>query len=141
MTRGMLAQVLHNLETDPETVPLDAFQDVDVDDWYAEAVAWAADAGIVTGYGNGTFGPNDNITRQQVAVMLWRYAGQPTASADSIDTFGDADSVSTYAQQAMAWAIENGIINGINGNLSPNSNATRAQVATMMMRYCSVLAQ
>jgi uncharacterized repeat protein (TIGR02543 family) len=141
MTRGMLAQVLHNMETDPETVSLDAFQDVDDDDWYAEAVAWAADAGIVTGYGNGTFGPTDDVTRQQVAVMLWRYAGQPTASADSINAFGDAASVGSYAQQAMAWAIENGIINGINGNLKPESNATRTQVATMMMRYCNVLTQ
>jgi uncharacterized repeat protein (TIGR02543 family) len=142
MTRGMLAQVLHNLETAPETVSLADFQDVDADDWYAEAVAWAADAGIVNGYGNGTFGPNDNITRQQVAVMLWRYAGQPTtASTDSINAFADAGSVSSYAQQAMAWAIENGIINGVGGNLSPDSNANRAQVATMMMRYCAILAQ
>jgi uncharacterized repeat protein (TIGR02543 family) len=141
MTRGMLAQVLHNMETDPETVSLEAFLDVDSDDWYAEAVAWAADAGIVTGYGDGTFGPNDDVTRQQVAVMLWRYAGQPTASVDSINAFGDAEEVDSYAQQAMAWAIENGIINGINGNLSPDSNATRTQVATMIMRYCNVLTQ
>jgi uncharacterized repeat protein (TIGR02543 family) len=141
MTRGMLAKVLHNLESSPEAVSLADFLDVSDDAWYAEAVAWAAETGIVTGYGDGTFGPTDDVTRQQVAVMLWRYAGQPTVSTNSINTFGDADSVSTYAQQAMAWCIENGIINGINGNLNPNSNATRTQVATMMMRYCTVLAK
>jgi hypothetical protein len=141
MSRGMLAQVLYNLENAPDTGDIADFVDVSPDAWYADAVAWAADAGVVEGYGNGRFGPTDNITREQMVVMLWRYAGKPTASTDSMNAFPDADSVSAYAQDAMAWAIENGIINGANGKLSPTSNATRVQVAAVVMRYCTYLTQ
>ena len=77
MTRGMLAKVLHNLESNPSQPFARTFSDVAPDAWYSEAVAWAAERGIVSGYGNGLFGPGDNITREQLAVMLWRYAGEP----------------------------------------------------------------
>lgn len=135
MTRGMLAQVLHNLENNPGRPFAGTFSDVSTDAWYSEAVAWAAERGIVSGYGNGLFGPGDNITREQLAVMLWRYAGEPAATNKELH-FHDADEVSGYALDALRWAVENGIINGKGGGiLDPQGQATRAQVAQMLMNY------
>ena len=103
--------------------------------WCADAVTWANANGIVGGYGNGSFGPNDPITREQLAVMLWRYAGSPTSS-HSLEQFTDEDRISGYAREAMRWANENGIVNGFgNGLLGPKGNATRAQVAQMLMNF------
>lgn len=135
MTRGMLAQVLHNLENNPGRPFAGTFSDVSTDAWYSEAVAWAAERGIVSGHGNGLFGPGDNITREQLAVMLWRYAGEPAATNKELH-FHDADEVSGYALDALRWAVENGIINGKGGGiLDPQGQATRAQVAQMLMNY------
>ncbi len=135
MTRGMLAKVLHNLESNPIQPFAGTFSDVPSDGWYSEAVAWAAERGIVSGYGNGLFGPGDNITREQLAVMLWRYAGEPAATNKELH-FNDADEVSGYALDALCWAVENGIINGKgSGILDPRGQATRAQVAQMLMNY------
>ena len=132
MTRGMLAVVLHNLENNPDTDFNGVFTDVEDGAWYAEGVSWAADRGIVTGYGNGSFGAANSITREQLAVMLWRYAGSP-AAADSGLTFTDADEVSGWALDAVSWAVENGIINGFgDGILDPGGLATRAQAAKML---------
>ena len=134
MSRGMLAVVLHNLESNPETAFNDIFADVGSGAWYAEAVSWAADRGIATGYDNGSFGAADPITREQLAVMLWRYAGSP--AADSELNFTDAGNTSSWALEAMSWAVENGIINGFgNGILSPGGQATRAQAAQMMKNF------
>ena len=93
--------------------------------------------GIVGGYGNGLFGPNDNITREQLAVMLWRYSGSPAATNKELH-FNDTDEISGYALEAMRWAVENGILNGYgDGWLGPNGLATRAQVAQMLKNYMS----
>ena len=90
---------------------------------------------IVSGYGNGQFGPNDNITREQLAVMLWRYAGQP-ASIASLNGFTDVGKASDYTLTALQWAVEKGIISGKgNGTIDPTGNATRAEVAQMLMNY------
>ena len=135
MTRGMLAVVLHNLEDNPDHAFDGFFHDVAEGSWYEDAIHWAADEGIVGGYGNGNYGPNDNITREQLAVMLWRYAGSPE-SDHSLDHFTDAHLISDYAETALAWANENGIINGKGGGiLDPKGDATRAQVAQMLMNY------
>ena len=135
MTRGMLAVVLHNLEDNPDHAFDGVFHDVAEGSWYEDAIHWAADSGIVSGYGNGLYGPNDNITREQLAVMLWRYAGGPE-SDHNLSHFVDADQISGYAREALAWANENGIINGKGGGiLDPKGNATRAQVAQMLMNY------
>lgn len=135
MTRGMLAMVLHNLEGNPEQATAETFSDVDASAWYAEAVAWSSARGIVSGYGNGLFGPGDNITREQLAVMLWRYAGEPAATNKELH-FNDADEVSGYALDALIWTIENNIINGKgSGILDPRGQTTRAQVAQMLMNY------
>ncbi len=135
MTRGMLAMVLHNLENNPAQPIAGMFSDVTPDAWYSESVAWAAARGIVSGYGNGLFGPNDHITREQLAVMLWRYAGEPAATNKELH-FNDVDEVSGYALDALCWATENGIINGKGGGiLDPRGQATRSQVAQMLMNY------
>lgn len=89
----------------------------------------------MSGYGDGRFGPNDNITREQLAVMLWRYAGSPSAAEKKLH-FTDADKASGYALEALRWAAENGIINGYgNGQLDPQGSATRAQAAQMLMNF------
>lgn len=135
MSRGMLAVVLHNLESNPYQ-PLSAtFSDVDNSTWYAEGVTWAAANGIVDGYGNGQFGPGDNITREQLAVMLWRYAGKPITANRTLN-FADADKASSWAMDALLWATEIGVINGKgNGILDPTGFATRAETAQMLKNY------
>lgn len=132
LTRAMLAQILYNLEDQPAVSGSSGFTDVKDTDWYAKAVTWAARNGLVTGYTNGTFGPEDPITREQLAVILWRYAGSPRATGTL--RFTDAE-VSEYAVEAMLWATQNGVINGSNGRLNPKGNATRAEVAQMLMNF------
>ena len=136
MTRGMVAMVLYNLENNPDTGLDNQFSDVADGAWYAEAVSWAAQEGIVYGYPDGSFGSGNGVTREQLAVMLYRYAGSPGADAGSADRFSDASSISAYAREAMDWAVTNGIVNGIGGNqLAPKGQATRAQVAQMLKNY------
>ena len=135
MSRGMLAVVLHNLESNPAQALTGAFADVDNSQWYAEGVAWAEAQGIIGGYGNGRFGPNDNITREQLAVMLWRYAGSPAATDRELH-FADAHRASNWALEALRWATENGIINGKGGGiLDPTGQATRAETAQMLKNF------
>ena len=135
MSRAMLATVLYNLEGNPELSLEDGFRDVGSGTWYTAGVSWAAENGIVTGYGNGQFGPNDSITREQLAVMLWRYAGSPDMDEQSLN-FVDADQVSGYAKDAIYWATANGILNGCgDGRLDPVGLATRAQAAQMLKNF------
>ena len=136
LSRAMLAQILYNNAGKPTASNSAAYSDIKSSDWFAPAVSWAAEKGIVTGYTDNTFRAGDSITREQLAAMLYRYAGQP-ATTGSLANFTDAASVSGYAQQAMQWATANGIITG-NGSattLDPQGNATRAQAAAMIMRY------
>lgn len=134
MTRGMLVMVLHNLENNPAASQVVQFNDVKADTWYTNAIQWAASKNIVSGYTNGKFGPNDTITREQLAVILYRYAGSPTNNQHALQ-FTDARNVSTYAKEAMQWAVEAGIISGTdNHTLQPQANATRAETAAMLMR-------
>lgn len=134
MTRAMLVSVFYRMRGEPAVSGGTVFTDVPADAWFTNAVAWAVSEGIFSGYGNGLFGPDDNITREQIAVILWRNAGKP-APADSTVGFADAASVSDYAQRAICWAVEKGILNGSNNQLSPGSFATRAQVAQMLKSY------
>lgn len=140
MSRGMLATVLYSLEGRPDqTLTMQdltgGYSDVSGDAWYAGGIAWAVKNGIANGYGNGTFGPNDSITREQLAVMLWRYAGSPKASGQDL-SFTDADQASSYAREALSWAVENGILSGYtNGQLVPGGTATRAQAAQMLKNF------
>ncbi len=115
--------------------------EVKEDLYYSEAITWAAETGIVSGYGNGNFGPDDPITREQLATILWRYAGSPT-SAGSLDSFTDGDATDTWAVEALCWAVDNKIVTGKgNGVLDPQGKATRAEVAAMLMRYVSACTQ
>ena len=135
LSRAQLAQILYNREGAPAVTSGSAFTDVPSGAWYAPAVTWAAAQNVVAGYGNGMFGPNDPITREQLAVMLWRYAGCPAASGTAWD-FADADSVSAWAQDALRWAVEQGIVSGKDGGvLATKDCATRAEAAAMLMRY------
>ncbi len=139
MTRGMLATVLHRLAKEPETGAGQAFSDVAEGLYYTEAVTWAAEKGIVNGYGNGNFGPGDLVTREQLALMLWRYAGSP-AGAGKLEGFTDAADVDAWAMDALRWAVEQKIVTGrADGTLDPRGNANRAEVAAILMRYCETL--
>ena len=137
MTRGMLAVALHNLENNPQGYYSNSFGDVASDAWYAEAVQWAASQGIVSGFGDGKFAPGEMITREQLAVMLYRYAKDPQVSYTYL-SFNDAGQVGGYAEEAVRWAVANGILTGKPGNLlDPQGNATRAEVAAMLQRFLS----
>lgn len=135
LSRAMLAQILYNKEGRPSIAANSTFTDVISGEWYNDAVTWAATNNIVGGYGNGLFGPNDNITREQLAVMLWRYAGEPATAIKELN-FSDVNEASGYTLNALCWATENGIINGKGNNiLDPKGCATRAQVAQMLKNY------
>ena len=135
MTRGMLATVLHNLANNPDAGSETEFRDVN-DQYFADAATWAAQEGIISGYGDGQFGADDAVTREQLAVMLYRFADMP-APEDAQLSSSDAEEASPYAKEALQWAVENNVMSGDrNGNLMPKSDATRAQVASMLMRFC-----
>lgn len=140
MTRAMLVTVLYRLDGAPAIAPDTGFSDVPENEWYAQAIAWGKLRGIVDGVGGGKFAPEDKVTREQAATILYRYArykGSDTSAAADISTFRDAASVSAYAEEPMAWSVAEGLIGGIGGNrLDPQGSATRAQLAVILMRYC-----
>jgi hypothetical protein len=135
LTRAELAQLLLNASGQRVEAVEHSFTDVSEDAWYAEAVLWAADMDIVQGNGDGTFAPDDNISRQDLAVMLYRFAGEPEVSQTTLD-FADASEASDYAQKALLWANERGIMVGKgDGILDPTGQASRAEAAQMIMTY------
>ena len=140
MTRGMLVTTLYRMAGSPLLENEDLgypFADVPGDAWYADGVYWARLAGVVGGYSEDQFGPDDPVTREQIAVILWRYAGSP--AAESGTDFADEGSISAYAAQAVDWARANGIVNGVEDNrFLPQSSATRAQVATILRNYLTM---
>ncbi len=139
-TRGMIVTTLHRMEGSPPATG-DEFVDVPADQYYSNAVAWASANDIISGYGNGIFGPNDTITREQMAAILYRYAqykGYGSESEGDISAFSDGSQVSSYAVKAMNWAVDAGLISGVDSNiLEPKGSATRAQVAVILMRFCN----
>ena len=135
LSRAQLCQILYNKEGRPAVTGSSVFTDVAGTAWYADAVIWANTNGVVGGYGGGLFGPDDPITREQLAAILWRYAGSP-GSSHSLDAFTDAGQISDWAMDAMRWANENGVLNGDgSGHLIPRGNATRAHVAQMIQNF------
>lgn len=137
-TRGQIAAILYRASGSPTATGGTAFPDVSSTAYYAAATRWASANGIISGYANGSFGPGDPITRQQLAAILWRYAGSPSASRG--ENFADESTIASYAATAVDWARDNGIITGKAGNLfDPNGRATRAQVAVILHRYMELL--
>ena len=143
-TRGMIVTILHRLEGKPATSG-STFTDVANGNYYTDAVAWAAANNIVGGYGDGTFGPMDNITREQLAAIMYRYAsykGYDVTGRADLTSYSDDAQVSNYALDAMQWANFTNLITGDNLNaLNPSGDATRAQVAAIMMRFCENIAK
>ena len=136
LTREMLAQILYAKAGKPEVTLTGRFTDVDADRWYAKAVEWAAEKGYVAGYPDGRFGVGDAVTREQLAVILYAYAEKPDADAAVLDGFADREAVSGWAANAMAWAVENGLISGTgSGLLAPKTEASRAQFAVIFRAY------
>ena len=132
MTRAMVVQVLYNMQKKPKTGEI-SFTDVNEDDWYYDAVAWAVTEGIVTGVSEEEFAPNKPLSRQDLAVILWRYKDSPL-SEESLADFADMEKISAYAMDAMSWAVEEGLLQGDNAKLMPKKTATRVQTAVIMQR-------
>lgn len=144
LTRGTIAQVLFNLEgADADAAAV--FDDVPADAWFADAVNWAAANNIVTGYGDGTFGPDNNITREQMAAILYRYAqfkGYDVSAKGDLTAFTDGDNVSEWATDALAWCVGAKLINGRdNGTVDATGTATRAEIAQIFMNFCENIAK
>ena len=138
-TRGMIVTILYRLEGKPTVSGNCPFNDVTADSWYEEAVAWAAANNIAGGYGNGKFGPEDTITREQMAAILYRYAeykGYDVTDKANLSKFEDKNGISAWAQTALSWANADGLIEGDGDKLMPKENARRCQVAAILMRFC-----
>ena len=143
-TRAQLVTILYRLAGEPEPGGGSGFSDVAAGTWYTDAVAWAAENGIVNGTTDTTFAPGEDITREQLVTVLYRYAeskGNDVSASADLSGYPDAGQVQDYAQPAMAWAVAEGIVEGMDGNLNPAGNATRAQIATILMRFCEGVAK
>lgn len=144
MTRAMLVTVLYRLEGQPAVNGRSGFSDVQYNGYYEDAVTWAADNGIVNGISASTFSPNANVTREQMAAILYRYAQYKkynTAASSSLNSFSDHTSVSGYAVASLQWSVAEKLVNGSNGKLMPTGNASRAQVAAILHRFAENVAK
>ena len=144
-TRAQLVTILHRLAGEPEPGGDSGFADVETGTWYTDAVAWAAQNGIVNGVSDTQFAPGDDITREQLAVILYRYAtyqGYDVSQRADLSGFVDAGTISTYAQEALSWANAQGLVLGFeDDSLRPQGNASRAQIAAVLMRFCQTVAE
>lgn len=134
LTRAQAVTVLYRIAKEPAVAGAASFPDL-VGDWYKNAVAWAEEKGVVNGRPDGTFDPEGLITREELVTIIWRYNGSPKAEDGNLADWPDKAVVADYAKDSMNWAVENGIINGLDGKLAPQSNATRAQYAAIIMRF------
>ena len=144
-TRAQLVTILHRLAGQPAPSGDSGFSDVETGTWYTDAVAWAAQNGIVNGVSDTQFAPGDDITREQLAVILYRYAtyqGYDVSQRAGLSGFVDAGTISTYAQEALSWASAQGLVLGFeDDSLRPQGNASRAQIAAVLMRFCQTVAE
>ena len=142
-TRGMIVTILHRLENSPTSLK-SSFADVADSQYCYSAVAWACENGIVNGYGDGRFGPDDNITREQLATVLYRYAcwkGLDVSADEAGDilSYQDADNISDYALEAVQWAYDTGLLQGRSQNeLQPAASATRGEIAVILQRFATL---
>ena len=135
VSRAQLVTILYRAAGEPAVTGRVGFNDVEAGSWYDAAVTWSSFAGVVTGVGDNRFAPQQDITREQLAVMLYRYSGSPVVRGEYLSGFSDANTISAYAKDAMNWAVEQGILTGADGKLSPGATATRVQAAAMLTRY------
>ena len=137
--RGMMATILWRMEGSPVPKGKNSFTDVEAGKWYADAITWTTENGIFAGYGKDKFGPDDPITREQLAAIFYRYAdykGYDLTVKGDLDKFKDADKITDYAKTAMQWAVGSGLVKGKSGNLlDPQGTATRAEIAAMLHRF------
>ena len=143
-TRAQLVTILYRLEGEPAVSGDLPFTDVEAGIWYTDAILWAAQNNIVNGVSDTEFAPGDDLTRQQLVTILYRYAeakGYDVSASADLSGYPDAGQVQDYAQPAMAWAVAEGIVEGMDGNLNPAGNASRAQIATILMRFCEDVGQ
>ena len=132
-TRAMLAMTLYRAAGSPAVSGSDAFTDTQDGAWYADAVLWAAQAGIISGYGGGLFGAEDPVSREQIAAILWRYAGSPEAQSED---FADESTISAWAADAVDWARSAGVMTGREGGrFAPQANVTRAETAVILRAF------
>lgn len=141
-SRGMMVSVLHRIAGRPAASDNAYFSDVPLNQYYASAAAWAAEQGIITGYGDGRFGPSDDLTREQIVMILYNYArltGMDTAPRSDLTQFIDLEQLSSGAQEAMSWASSVGLINGCgDGTLNPAGTASRAEMAAFLVRFAAL---
>ena len=139
VSRAMVAQILYNIEKKPECDHEISYTDVSEKEWYFDAIRWATSEGIIEGYGNGKYGPEDYLNREQLVAVMYRYAklkGEGFSGAWMFDLdYPDKADVADWADEAMHWMVMNGIINGIDGKIVPQGNASRAMIATVVMRF------
>lgn len=141
LTRAMTAQILYNLEGKPEVTEEATFVDMDVaPTWSVDAIAWAQDTGVVAGMGDDTFAPNDDVTREQFAQMMYNYAvykDYDLTKTGDLSKFPDEGSISTWAEVALSWANGNGLINGHEDTkaIDPQGDTIRAQAASILMNF------
>ena len=135
LTRAMVTSIVYRMAGSPDVVYTAKFTDVPDGQWYTDGMLWASDNGVIAGYGNGLCGPNDPITVEQMAAILYRYAGSPDMSANTnvLSSYPDSASVSTYAADALKWAVVNGMTQG--ETLHPATSATRAEAAKMFSLF------
>ena len=141
MSRSMIATVLYRLANTPTQTGSISFGDVRENEWYTDAIQWAAENGIMKGYGNNQFGPMDNVTREQLALIFYNYTaskGISVTTTGDLSAFRDTQHTSDWAEEAISWAVGVGLLSGKgNGILDPTGTATRAEVAQILMNYCT----
>lgn len=145
ITRGMIVTILYRLEGEPVVPVSCSFEDVADGAYYEDTVAWAEANDVVEGYGDGSFGPNDIITREQMATILYRYAAYrdyEVSGTSDLSKFVDAEKISGYAMDAMSWSNAHGLINGRGyGVLDPQGSTLRCEVAAMLHRFCNAVVE
>lgn len=139
LSRAQACQVIYNIADADEQATEPIFSDVPLDQWYTDAISWASNNGVVSGYGNDLFGPDDAITREQMAAILYRYAGASSVEADNLGNYTDANQISDWAIDALNWCVENKIMVGNgDGTMTPNKIISRAEVAAIMMNFMNM---
>lgn len=145
ITRAQLATILWNMEKRPETPYTTSFSDVKSGDWFVGAVSWAVGKEYMNGVGSGKFDPNGELTREQLATILYRYASEKGKGFKGVNqfklNFPDANQVSQWAVEPFCWMTFNGIMNGKDGKLAPKDGATRAEIATVLMRFNEIISK